>query len=156
MITPWAWPLYLLYMLYMLVTFLIGMVLLEHQSISPDWTSGITLGVLGPTLFKTQAKIFKPIAGNGGINANLEQVMHGIQQFCFVQITTSLSYQRLAHKTELTHSDVSRLEKQLQALYGDDEFQSLIKPLIDERRTGGFDRTQGCQQGGATTEREPK
>lgn len=131
-INPWALPFYLLYLL---LTFLMGMVLLEHELIEPSWTSAAVLGLLGPALFKTQTKLFRPLSGGGDINANIERIVQSVQGFCFAQINASLSYRRIAHKERLAAGDSAALEQRVQTLYGDSEYQTRVKPLIDERRS---------------------
>lgn len=127
----WAIPYYLLYLL---LTFLIGRILIEHDLIPLTWTGAVALGLLGPTLFKTQIKLFKPLAGGDGINANLERILQGVQNFCLSQINSQLSQQRIAQKLRIAAMPESELMSKVEALFGDTRFQEEIKPLIDERR----------------------
>jgi hypothetical protein len=116
------------------LTFLLAEILLEHEAIAPSWTAAVALGILGPALFKSQAKLFRPISGEGGLNANIERLMQGVQRFCFSQINASLSYARIKAKERLAVQDELALEQRVQTLYGDQDYQGRIKVLIDERR----------------------
>ena len=127
----WAMPYYLLYLL---LTYLLGRILLEQQLITPNWTSAVVIGLLAPTLLKTQVKLFKPLAGSEGLNDNLEKILNGVQEFCFSQINIHLSQRRINAKIALANLGEKRLLEIVTALYGDQQFQQSIQPLLEERR----------------------
>jgi hypothetical protein len=127
----WALP---YYGLYLLLTYLIGRILLEYTAMTPSWTAAVILGILGPSLFKTQIKLFKPLAGAEGLNASLERALTGVQQFCFEQISLDLIHRRIGQKLALNQVDESRLEKLVEAIYGDEQYQKTYKSMIDDRR----------------------
>lgn len=130
--SPWALP---FYALYLLLTFLMGKVLIEQLSISLNWTSAIALGLMGPALFKTQTKLFRPISGDKGeLNANLERIISGLQQFCFAQISIALARHRLALKERRAEHSEDELLHRLRTVAGSAFFEEKLKPLIDERR----------------------
>ncbi len=126
----WALPYYLLYLLF---TYLMGRVLLEFQVVQPGWASAVALGILGPVLFKTQIKLFKPLSGSEGLNANFEKILLGVQAFCFDQIRIDLSHRRIDQKLALVQLDPEQLGSLLRAVYGDVEYQETIRLLIEER-----------------------
>lgn len=127
----WALPYYGLYLLF---TYLVARILLEYQVITPGWGSAVAVGLLGPTLLKTQVKLFKPLSGSEGLTANLEQILTGVQQFCFDRISIDLGHRRIDQKLAVARMDEGQLEKLVEAIFGDSQYQATYKPMIEERR----------------------
>ncbi len=128
----WAYP---FYGLYLLLTFLIGMVLVEQLSIQFNWTNAIALGLMGPALFKTQMKLFLPISGGKGeVNANIERIISSVQIFCFEQIGIALARHRIALKHKRSEQREDDLIKRLQLVAGTETYQQRIEPLLQERQ----------------------
>ena len=127
---PWALP---FYGLYAGLTALVGVVLHENGLFTPGWTAAVVLGLAGPSLFKSNLRLFRSISGREAAGANLERMVAGVQQFCFEQINRSLARERIKQKEKLAREDEQRLAERLRILYDDGEFQQ-IRELIEERR----------------------
>ncbi|MCC5805223.1 MAG: hypothetical protein JJU00_02740 [Opitutales bacterium] len=128
---PWA---LLYYALFALITVLIGLVAYEWLELNPSWGWTIALGLLGPTLLKSNVALFRPFAGSDGLDVPLQRMIDRLQSFLFAEITVALSTERIEVKERLARElPEDRLLERLRALYPSEEW-ARIEPLIKERR----------------------